>query len=128
MATITLKQRTLDVHFEPKRKKSRVTIFVMNYYAIILFLTFTIMLTAFLYLSTFNDLSSQGVIINELEAKRSELIIENEVWNMRIAQLKSLDVIERQQVVKRMPQVDPAEIEFVNLSSSSTPEPCCPAK
>lgn len=68
-----------------------------------------------MYLSAFNQISSQGVFINQLERARSELIIENEVWNMRIAKLKSMDVIEEQDVVYRMPNVDPAEIEFINL-------------
>ena len=69
----------------------------------------------FFYLAEFNNIATQGVIINELERKRSRLIIENEVWNMRIAQLKSMDVIQHQDVVKKMPPVSPAELEFIDL-------------
>lgn len=72
-----------------------------------------------MYLDEFNDIATQGVIINSLEIDRSRLIIQNEVWNMRIAQLKSLDVIEQQSVVNRMPTIDPAEIEFINLDQKA---------
>ncbi len=88
---------------------------MMNYYTLSFFLALFIVGTCFMYLSAFNQISSQGVFINQLERARSELIIENEVWNMRIAKLKSMDVIEEQDVVYRMPNVDPAEIEFINL-------------
>ncbi len=78
-------------------------------------LLISISLVCFQYLAAFNEISSQGVVINELQRERARLIIENEVWNMRIAQLKSMDVIERQDVVKRMPSVLPAELEFIDL-------------
>ena len=75
----------------------------------------SIVVFSFLYLRTFNTLSSQGVIINDLERKRVKLILENEVWNMRISRLKSLDVIHEQPVVKSMVSVDPKEVQFISV-------------
>jgi len=116
MATITVQKRPIPVlPAENKRERNKSKKIVLNVYSVMIFLVFLIFTTCFLYLSEFNKISSQGVVINDLERERSELIIENEVWNMRIAQLKSMDVIEHQDVVRKMPTVDPAEIEFINL-------------
>lgn len=116
MATITVQKRPIPVlPAENKRERNKSKKIVLNVYSLMISLVFLIFTTCFLYLSEFNKISSQGVVINDLERERSELIIENEVWNMRIAQLKSMDVIEHQDVVRKMPTVDPAEIEFINL-------------
>lgn len=123
MATISPKKRSIDISQKPvKRKKANIRVFLLNYVTLSVFLISMICFTCFLYLSAFNHISTQGVIINELERSRSELIIENEVWNMRIAQLKSLDVIDQQDVVNRMPTVDPAEIEFIDLDRQNQEE------
>lgn len=115
MATITIKKRKVALPSQKKRTPSRIRLVVLNLYGVMLMVITGIMVTCFLYLDEFNDIATQGVIINSLEGDRNKLIIENEVWNMRIAQLKSLDVIEQQSVVNRMPTIDPAEIEFINL-------------
>ena len=121
MATITLKKRTVPVQTDQKKRTSKkMKTIVLNVYSVMLLLVLIIMGTSFLYLSEFNDIASQGVIISELESERNRLIIENEVWNMRIAQLKSLDVIEQQPVVKRMITINPAEIEFINLEKQAS--------
>ena len=114
MATISLTpQRT--GHEEGRKKKDASWNLIFHPLSAVMGLFSAILLTSFLYLSSFNDLASQGVLINDLERKRSRLIIENEVWNMRIANLKSLDVIEEQDVVRRMESIVPEEIEFVDL-------------
>ncbi|MGE3278636.1 MAG: hypothetical protein AB7J40_02445 [Candidatus Altimarinota bacterium] len=116
MATITVQKRPIPVlPTENKREKNKSKKILLNASTLMMTMFLFIVLTCFFYLSEFNKISSQGVVINDLERQRSELIIENEVWNMRIAQLKSMDVIEHQDVVRRMPTVDPAEIEFINL-------------
>jgi hypothetical protein len=118
MATINPKKRSVELpQKQVKRKRERVKTIMLNYYTLSVFLVVFIVGTCFMYLSAFNEISSQGVFINQLERARSELIIENEVWNMRIAKLKSMDVIQEQDVVYRMPNVDPAEIEFINLDT-----------
>lgn len=117
MATITIQKRpVLVLPQENPRGKNKTRKIVFNIYTVMFFLVFGIFVVCFLYLSEFNAISSQGVVINDLESERSELIIENEVWNMRIAQLKSMDVIQHQDVVRKMQAIDPAEIEFVDLS------------
>jgi hypothetical protein len=117
MATITIQKNTPNLlpQQEVKRGNGKPRKIVLNIYTIMSFLVALIFATCFLYLSEFNNISSQGVFINDLEQERSELIIQNEVWNMRIAQLKSMDVIEHQDVVRRMQTIDPSEIEFINL-------------
>lgn len=107
-----------DVRSAPLLKKapeSTWMLYLVDFRTLSIILFFFICLTCFLYLSEFNDISSQGVLINRLERERSELMIENEVWNMRIARLKSLDVIEKQDVVRRMEFIRPEEVEFVDL-------------
>ncbi|GEM_PF-5979481 len=77
---------------------------------------FTLIVTvSFLYLSSFNEIASQGGIIHNLELKRSELMRESETWNQRITNLKSLDVIEQQDTVKKMPTINPSEIQFIEI-------------
>ena len=122
MATITLKKRPPLIPAEKKKRKSSLRLFVFNPGVMISAFVMLIATLCFLYLSEFNIIASQGVIINDLEHQRSELIIENEVWNMRIAQLKSMDVIEQQEVVKRMVTIDPAEIEFIDLDRRTDEE------
>jgi hypothetical protein len=116
MATITVQKQPIGIlPQENKREKNKTKKIILNVYTLLVFLGFLIFTTCFLYLSEFNLISSQGVFINNLERERSELIIQNEVWNMRIAQLKSMDVIQHQDVVKRMQTIDPSEVEFINL-------------
>lgn len=85
----------------------------------LIFSILAIITVSFLYLQTFNTLASQGVIINDLERERGKLILENEVWNMRISRLKSLDIIHEQSAVKSMVNVDPKEVEFIQLQEKS---------
>ena len=118
MATVTLQKKVLEFPQPPQKRRQKAQQIIFNLYSVMLTLLVGILFLCFLYLSEFNAISSQGVIINDLEQERSELIIENEVWNMRIAQLKSLDVIEHQDVVKRMSTIVPAEIEFIDLDKT----------
>lgn len=116
MATITVQKHPGYMPpQENKREKNKTRKIVLNVYSLLFFMAIFIFATFFLYLSEFNKISSQGVFINDLERNRAKLIIENEVWNMRIAQLKSMDVIQHQDVVKRMQTINSSEIEFINL-------------
>lgn len=92
----------------PLERKSMVLIFLSA-----LVLGLGIAALSFLYLLAFNQIASQGIVIIDLERERNKLLLENEVWNMRISKLKSLDVIEKQKVVKQMETVNPAEIQFI---------------
>lgn len=64
-----------------------------------------------LYLVEFNKISTMGIQIDELKKVRDNIIVENEVWNMRIASLKSLDVIQTQEIIKKMVNIN--EVEFL---------------
>ncbi|MDP3976248.1 MAG: hypothetical protein Q8P95_05030 [bacterium] len=121
MAIIQLRRQTQkpSVTHERKSRESGFKQLFFQAYFVVAVLVILVSFTSFFYLSEFNQVASQGVIINSLERERAKLIIENEVWNMRIARLKSLDVIEMQDVVQRLPIIDPAEIEFVDLAAGS---------
>ena len=114
MATFRVNKQSTTSHQdmlpkrEPLEKKS------LHFYGILIVsMVVSIAGISFLYLIAFNTISSQGIIIVDLGQERNKLMIENEVWNMRISKLKSLDVIEKQSVVKNMQDISPAEIEFV---------------
>lgn len=115
MATIKLQKRDVSVDPVLKSRKPDLITRSLNPVTLSVVLFMMIVATCFLYLSEFNNIASQGVIINDLERERSELIIQNEVWNMRIARLKSLDVIEQQDVVRRMEFIGPDDLDFVDL-------------
>lgn len=115
LATFSISKRAQSLPPDLLKKQNKGVSFQINITRSIAILISLMTLVCFLYLSEFNNIATQGVIINDLERARSRLIIENEVWNMRIAQLKSMDVIEHQDVVKKMPSINPAELEFIDL-------------
>jgi hypothetical protein len=115
MATISPQRKSAPPPTDLPKKRQKTRQIMLNMYTLAISLFSGIILLCFFYLSEFNAISSQGVIINDLESERNELIIANEVWNMRIAQLKSMDVIQHQDVVQRMVTISPSEIEFINL-------------
>ncbi|MDF2379369.1 MAG: hypothetical protein P1V18_04070 [Candidatus Gracilibacteria bacterium] len=117
MATIKLQKRDVSVSPVSTNRKPDLFSKCLTPTGVSFLLFILIVGTCFLYLSEFNNIASQGVIINDLERSRSELIIQNEVWNMRIARLKSLDVIEQQDVVKSMEFIGPEDLEFVDLDN-----------
>lgn len=87
--------------------------------ALVVVLIFMICGISILYLIEFNKLSTAGIIIDDLQAKRDKLIIENETWNMRIADLKSLDVIKSQNIVRSMVDIG-SNVEYVGTSEKTT--------
>lgn len=107
----------LDKKRGPQRK------FSLHIAHLAAFLILSIVVLSLLYLSQFNELSSQGVLIERLERQRSQQIIENEVWNMRMARLKSLDLIEQQKVVQMMSEITPEELEFISSDPTLKVEP-----
>jgi hypothetical protein len=86
--------------------------------AFIVMLIILVVIVSMLYLVEFNKISTMGIIIDDLKDVRDDYIIENEVWNMRIANLKSLDVIQNQDVIRRMVDID--EVEFIEDSGINT--------
>jgi len=74
--------------------------------AIVLVTIVLVCVVSLLYLAEFNEIATEGVIIDSLKSQRDRLIIENEVWNMRISDVKSLDVIQSTGKVRGMVFVD----------------------
>lgn len=70
---------------------------------------FTIVLIAIIslvYLAHANRNATKGYALKNLELKRSELITENEVWDMQIAQVKSLQALENDPKIRNMVKAD----------------------
>lgn len=70
---------------------------------------FTIILVAIIslvYLAHANRNATKGYALKNLELKRSQLITENEVWDMQIAQVKSLQALENDPKIRTMVKAD----------------------
>jgi hypothetical protein len=66
---------------------------------------FTIILVAIVslvYLAHANRNATKGYALKNLELKRSQLITENEVWDMQIAQVKSLQALQNDPKISMM--------------------------
>jgi hypothetical protein len=70
---------------------------------------FTIILIAIIslvYLAHANRNATKGYALKSLEMRRGELLTENEVWDMQIAQVKSLQAIESDPKIRTMVKAD----------------------
>ena len=110
MATVALQRREDEQSGVPLTSPSSFGV-VFHLHLIVIFLFFGVIGISILYLAAFNQIATQGVIIDQLESKRSDLIVENEVWRMRIAQQSSLDIITHQPIVEKM--VGVTEVQYV---------------
>lgn len=66
---------------------------------------FTIILVAIIslvYLAHANRNATKGYALKNLELKRSQLITENEVWDMQISQVKSLQALQNDPKIRTM--------------------------
>ena len=73
-------------------------------------LTFlTIILVAIIslvYLAHANRNATKGYALKNLELRRSQLLTENEVWDMQIAQVKSLQALQNDPKIRMMVKAD----------------------
>ena len=70
---------------------------------------FTIILIAIIslvYLAHANRNATKGYALKSLELRRSELLTENEVWDMQIAHVKSLQALQGDNKIKTMVKAD----------------------
>jgi len=70
---------------------------------------FTIILIAIIslvYLAHANRNATKGYALKNLELRRSQLLTENEVWDMQIAQVKSLQALQNDPKIQRMVKAD----------------------
>ena len=70
---------------------------------------FTIILVAVIslvYLAHANRNATKGYALKNLELRRSQLLTENEVWDMQIAQVKSLQALESDPKIRSMVKAD----------------------
>ena len=57
---------------------------------------------SFVYLVHSNRNATRGYALKTLELERSKLLMENEVWDMEIAKVKSLETLENDPKIQRM--------------------------
>lgn len=70
---------------------------------------FTIILVAIIslvYLAHANRNATKGYALKNLELRRSQLLTENEVWDMQIAQVKSLQALQNDPKIRTMVKAD----------------------
>jgi hypothetical protein len=70
---------------------------------------FTIILIAIIslvYLAHANRNATKGYALKSMELRRSQLLTENEVWDMQIAQVKSLQALENDDKIRSMVKAD----------------------
>lgn len=70
---------------------------------------FTIILVAIIslvYLAHANRNATKGYALKSLELRRSQLLTENEVWDMQIAQVKSLQALQSDPKIQTMVKAD----------------------
>jgi len=73
----------------------------------LVFVTFTLItIISLVFLAHSNRNATKGYALKNLEIRRSQLMTENEVWDMQIAQVKSLASIENDPSIKRMVKAD----------------------
>ncbi len=72
-----------------------------------MFITVTIIcLLSLLFLTHSNQVATRGYELKMLQAKRSDLLRENEVLSMQIADLQALDALANDTTIKRMVKAD----------------------
>ena len=70
---------------------------------------FTIILVAIIslvYLAHANRNATKGYALKSMELRRSRLLTENEVWDMQIAQVKSLQALQSDPKIRAMVKAD----------------------
>ena len=118
VATFSLQQRSTqsdqeDLTLRKTSKQEQVKRMQISSQLTISLLFSALVILSILYLAEFSKLATDGVILDELEARRKRVITENEDWKAKITQLRSLDVVENQPTVKQMKPVD--EVIYVHL-------------
>ncbi|MDH5597164.1 MAG: hypothetical protein OEY44_03605 [Candidatus Peregrinibacteria bacterium] len=87
-----------------KRTLSQKMEFGMTSLTILTFILIAIVSLVFLAHS--NSTATKGYALKSLELRRSQLLTENEVWDMQIAQVKSLQALESDPKIRSMVKAD----------------------
>ena len=75
------------------RKRAVTRTFRIGNYSLLFMMTLFVGIVTLLYLFHFNKFSTKGYYLNYLEAQRQELVGNNEIHLMRLAEVSSLDYI-----------------------------------
>lgn len=85
------------------------------YFLIVSLVTFVILITVITLISSTRQVT-KGYVLNMVESKHQELTKGNEVRDMEISQVRSLNYVQNLSQVKRM--VRPGQIVFINPDNS----------
>lgn len=74
--------------------------------AVVFIIIVLVALISLAYLANANRNATKGYALKNLEYERSRLLTENEVWDMEIAQVQSLNTIQNDPKIKSMVSID----------------------
>lgn len=86
---------------KPLSKKVEIGINSLSFVIVIL-----IAIISLAYLVNANKNATKGYALKTLEVKRTQLLTENEIWDMQIAKAQSLATIQNDPRIKKMVQVE----------------------
>lgn len=92
---------TLKVRKDPLSHKVEVGINALTFVIIVL-----VTLISLVYLVNANRNATKGYALKSLEYQRTQLLTENEVWDMEIARVQALANIQNDPVVTKMVKAD----------------------
>ena len=84
------------------RKRTVMRTFRVGNYSLLFMMTLFVGMVTLLYLFHFNKFSTKGYYLNYLEAQRQELVSDNEIHLMRLAEVSSLDFIKNSSKAQTM--------------------------
>lgn len=74
--------------------------------SLVLVIVVLIGMISLVYLAHSNRNATRGYALKTLELRRSKLLMENEVWDMEIAQVKSLETLQNDPKIRSMVRAD----------------------
>ncbi len=102
-ATPGIRRRTLS---------SRVELGATSLVFVVVALAFVVSL---IYLAHANKVATRGYILKQMETEKNTLITQNEIWQQRVSENKSLEAIKNSPAVERMVSVK--EATYIRVST-----------
>lgn len=100
-AALVTSNPTASVRKEPLSRKVEVG---MN--ALLFVIISLVAVISLLFLANANRNATKGYALKSLEYERTQLLTENEIWDMEIARVQALAAIQNDDAIKRMVKAD----------------------
>ena len=101
MSSLLLESNASFVRRKPLSQKVEIGITSLLFVTIVL-----VGMIALVYLAHSNQNATKGYALKSLELERSKLLMENEVWDMQIAKVKSLESLQNDPKIRSMVRAD----------------------